>query len=339
MSPGAAKSLTRSGVPAKQWRTLAGWPAFLEQLRLHGYAEGKNLQIEFRSAEGNWGRLPELAAELASLKFDVLSGIPNPSLLALQRATRTTPIVIMSHAAVEVGLVASLARPGGNITGIDTLAPELDEKRLQLLREAIPKASRIAALFSPARDRAMRIHMTQTEHAASALGYSVRPIEAERVEDFEGIFAALKSDRPDALIAFTDSVIFLHRQRIVDFARDQRLATVFEFREFTVSGGLMSYGNNLVDIYRRAADYVHRILEGAKPADLPVERPNRYELVLNLNAATALGLSIPRSLLLKADEVIQQRFVAFFVQAGSGLLGKQSEPHPGSLGTWEAGSN
>jgi putative ABC transport system substrate-binding protein len=151
----------------------------------------------------------------------------------------------------------------------------------------------------------MRIHMTQTEHAASTLGFSVRPIKLERVEDLDGIFAALKSDRPDALIAFTDTVTITHRQRIVDFAREQRVATMFEFREFVVAGGLMAYGNNLNDIFRRAANYIHRILEGAKPADLPVERPDRYELVINSTVATALGLALPRSLLLRADELIQ----------------------------------
>jgi putative tryptophan/tyrosine transport system substrate-binding protein len=311
--PGAAQQPGRAyrigilslAVPAASMRSVGGWPAFFERLRAQGYVEGQNLTIDLRSAEGRIERLPELAAELERLKPDVLTAISNPPLLALHRATRTTPIVIMSHAAVAVGLVDSLARPGGNVTGIDNLAPELDGKRLQLLQEIAPQVKRIAALYNPADDPAMAIHFAQAEEAARTLGLSMRAVELRRVEDFDAAFAALARERPDALIAFTDNVTFVNRQRIVDFALEQRLPTVFEFNDFAVSGGLMSYGPTLSDICRRAADYVVRIFGGAKPTELPVERPTTFELALNLKTARMLGITVASSTRLRADRVIE----------------------------------
>lgn len=297
--------LTAAPSSAPQFRSNAGWAAFLERLASHGYVEGQNLQIELRSAEGKLERLPELAAELVVLKPDVLTAITNPPLLALQRATRAIPIVMMGHESVALGLVASLARPGGNITGIDGIGPELDPKRLQILCELAPRTARIAALYNPTQDPAMRLHFGKLESAARTLGVAVRAFEVRRTEDFDSAFAALLHERSDGLITFSDTLTVWNGRRIADFARESKLPSVFEFSLFADFGGLVSYGTDLLYFYRRAADFVHRILGGAKPADLPVEYPTTFEMVLNLRTAKSLGLMVPPSMQLRADRVIQ----------------------------------
>jgi putative ABC transport system substrate-binding protein len=297
--------LQASPSSASQFRSNGGWAAFIERLAIHGYIEGQNLQIEVRSTEGKMERLPELAAELVTLKPDVLTAITNPPVLALQRATNTIPIVMMGHESVALGLVASLARPGGNITGMDGVAPELEPKRLQILHELAPRTARIAALYNPTADPAMRLHFGQVEDAARKLGIEVRPFEVRRNEDFESVFAALVRERSDGLIAFTDSLVVVNGRRIADFARESKLPSIFEFSIFVDFGGLASYGTNLLYFYKRAADFVHRILGGAKPDNLPVEFPTTFEMVVNLKTARSLGLMVSPLMQLRADRLVQ----------------------------------
>ena len=297
--------LSASPSPASQFRSNVGWAAFLERLANHGYVDGQNLQIEVRSCEGKLERLPELAAELVMLRPDVLTAISNPPLLALQRATSTIPIVMMGHESVALGLVASLARPGGNITGMDGFAPELDPKRLQILHELAPRTARIAALYNPTGDPAMRLHFGQVVDAARKLGVEVRPFEVRQDEDFESAFAALVRERSDGLMTFSDGLTVLNGRRIADFARESKLPSIFEFSIFADFGGLASYGTNLLYFYKHAADFVHRILGGAKPEHLPVEFPTTFEMVVNLRTAKSLGLMVSPSMQLRADRLIQ----------------------------------
>jgi putative ABC transport system substrate-binding protein len=278
---------------------------FIQQLRQHGYVEGQNLVVEIRSAEGRPERLAALAAKLAHLGVDVIVAATNREILAAKQATSVIPIVMLgSHDAVGVGLVRSLARPGGNVTGMDTLAPDMGAKRLELLREILPKASRVAVLHNPG-DPAMRIQLKHTQDAAQMLGLAIRPAEVQRPEDFERVFAALLQERPDGLLLFTNAFMFAFRQRIVEFAVAHRVPAIYEFKEFAQLGGLVSYGASLRYLNVKAADFVARILRGARPAELPVEHPTEFELVINLKTAKALGLSIPESVRLRATGVIE----------------------------------
>ena len=287
------------GSAPSSWETF--WPA----LREVGYVEGQTIIIERRWSEGRGERFPALAAELVRLQVDLIVVGTNEPALAAKQATSTIPIVMAaSHDAVGVGLVQSLARPGGNVTGIDTMAPELGAKRLELLREVLPGASRVAVLYNPG-DPAMRLQLRQTEVAAQTFGVKIRPVLVRTPDDFDGVFASVARDRPDALIVFTEALTFVHRKRIVEFAAKQRLPAMYEFREFVELGGLIAYGPNLRDLDRRAAVYIDKILKGTRPADLPVEQPTRFELLLNLRTARALGLTIPQSVLLRADALIQ----------------------------------
>ncbi len=279
--------------------------AFRRGLRDLGYVEGQNVVIEFRSAEGRLERLPDLAAELVRLKVDLIVAMCGLCVHPAKQATETIPIVFPVHNdPVGAGLVASLAQPGGNITGLSTLGPELGGKQLQLLKEVVPRASRVAVIWNSATRYTLPI-VRETEDAARTLGVQLQSLEVRGANEFEGAFGAATKGRAGALIVVGDPLTVSQRKRLVDFAAKSRLPAMYGFREFVDAGGLMAYGVSLPDMYRRAATYVDKILKGAKPADLPVEQPTRFELVINMKTAKALGLTIPQSVLIRADHVIQ----------------------------------
>jgi putative tryptophan/tyrosine transport system substrate-binding protein len=279
--------------------------AFQQGLHELGYVEGQNLAIEFRYAEGSLDRLPALAAELVRLPVDVIvTGGENAARVA-QHATHTISIVIVAGVdPVRVGLVASLARPEGNITGLSSLGPELGGKRLELLQEALPTASRVAVLLNPANINAVH-EWREMEGAAQALGVQLHALAVRQADELESAFTTATSVGAVALIVFRDLFLETHRTRILHLAAQRRLPVMSVLRDFVDAGGLMSYGPSLPDLYRRAADYVHKLLTGATPADLPVEQPTKFKLVLNLRTAQALGVTFPPTLLFQADEVIR----------------------------------
>ena len=282
--------------------------AFRQGLRDLGYVEGRNVVIEYRSAEGKLERFPALAAELVALKVDVIVAPSTPAALAAKQATKTIPIVFTAVAdPVASGLVTSLARPGGNVTGLSLLTPELVGKRLELLKQAVPGVSRVAVLWHPGAlgERTEKDMLKATDVAAQALGVRPQFVEARGPEDFDRAFSEMTSARAGALTVLPSAMLFFERRRLVDLAAKSRLPTVFTWRESVDAGGLMAYGPNQADFNRRAATYVDKILKGAKPGDLPVEQPMKYELVINLKTAKALGLTIPQTLLQRADHVIQ----------------------------------
>jgi putative tryptophan/tyrosine transport system substrate-binding protein len=277
-------------------------------LRELGWVEGRNLSVERRWAAGREDQLPAMAADLVRLKMDVIVTLSTPAALAAKQATSEIPIVITFVAdPLGSGLVASLARPGGNVTGMTTIAPELVAKRLELLKQVAPKASRIAVLWEPAglTERTRQNMRQETEAAGRALGVNLQFFEVNGPEDFERAFAAMAEARAGALVVSPTPKLFEARNQIVAHAAKSRLPTVYAWRDAVEAGGLVSYATNFPEMYRRAAIYVDKILKGAKPADLPIEQPTRFELVINLKAAKALGLSIPESLLQRADEVIR----------------------------------
>jgi putative ABC transport system substrate-binding protein len=279
--------------------------AFRQGLRELGYVEGKNIAIEYRLAQGKLDRLFDLAAELVRLKVDVIVTPSTLDAVAAQRATRTIPIVMAASGdAVATGLVASLARPGGNVTGLTALARELSGKRLELLKEAVPGLSRVAVLWNAANpDKARDLEEIQV--ASRPLGLQLQSLEVRAPNDLESAFRAANSKRVGALFTLTDTLTITHQSRIVDLATKRGLPTLFQTRDFVDAGGLMSYGPNDADLYRRAATYADKILKGAKPGDLPIEQPMRFELVINLKPAKKIGLTIPPELLIRADKVIK----------------------------------
>jgi putative ABC transport system substrate-binding protein len=279
--------------------------AFLEGMRALGYVEGQNLVMEYRGAGGQYERLPDLAAELVRLKVDVLLVVITPAALAAKHATTTVPIVMAGVGdPVGSGLVASLAQPSGNVTGLAALSPELAGKQLEFLKDVLPTVSRVAVLWNPANP----VHALQVRAAdvvAQALGVQLHLLEARGPDTFDSAFAAMTSAHAGALLVLGDPVFAQHRSRLAELAAMSRLPAIYRIREHVEAGGLMSYGPSLPDTWRRAVTYVDKILKGAKPADLPVEQPTKFELVINLKIAKALGLTMPPSLLLLADEVIQ----------------------------------
>jgi ABC-type uncharacterized transport system substrate-binding protein len=288
--------------------TRATLDAFRQGLRERGYVEGQSLIIEYRSADGEYARLPRLADELIGLKLDLILAPNTPAARAVQHATTTIPIVVsVMGDPVEDGLVASLARPGGNITGLTFLGPELVTKRLGLLKQALPNASRIAALWHPGAfgERTTRDMLQATNAAARTLAVELQLLEVRGADEFDRAFSAMTRNRADALIVFPSSMLFFERKHIVDLATKQRLPSIFGAKEFAEIGGLMAYGASVADLLRRSATYVDKILKGAKPADLPVEQPTKFEFVINLKTAKALGLTISESFQLLADEVIE----------------------------------
>jgi len=287
--------------------TASAWgpwtAAFVQRLRELGWIEGRNLAIEYRWADGRTGRFTEIAAEFVRLKVDVIvtGGL---SAVAVKQATSVIPIVFAVAAdPVGTGLVASLVRPGGNVTGLSTQAPDLVGKRLELLREAVPELRRLAILANIGYPASV-IEMSEVQSAAPTLGLEVVALEIQRAEDIAPAFEALK-DRADALYVITDALVSTNRIRINTFALAARLPTMHGVREYVEAGGLMSYGPNYPDLFRRAGDFVHKILHGAKPGDIPVEQPTKFDLVINVATAKALGLTVSPMLLARADEVIE----------------------------------
>ena len=279
--------------------------AFRQGLRELGYIEGQNITIEYRFAGGRLGQLPELAAELVRLKLDVIVTPGTPASVAAKQATSTIPIVFAGVAdAVGAGLVADFARPGGNITGLTSISAELGGKRLELLKAVAPKASRVAVLYNPA-DRSNVLVLKELQESAPALRLTLQPLGVRGPGEFEGAFVAMSRKRAHALFGAAGILTTEHRKAVVDLAAKSRIPAMWGERQFVEAGGLMSYAVNFYDQVRRAATHVDKILKGAKPGDLPVEQPTKFELVINLKTAKALGLTIPQSLLLRADEVIQ----------------------------------
>jgi len=286
--------------------------AFRQALRELGYVEEQNFVIEYRSADGRHERFLDLATELVQVKVDVIVTRGTPAALAAKQATGTIPIVMASSGdPVAEGIVASLARPGGNVTGLHIMAPpELGGKRLRLLKEAVPGASRVGILWH-SEDIQSPLIVRETERVARSMGVQLKSLEVQRLgmrstgEAFGQTFEAALLGQVDALIAVEDYLTFTDRTLIVDFAAMSRLPAIYGLREFVDAGGLMSYGTDRRDLFRRSATYIHKILKGARPADLPVEQPTKFELVINLKTAKALGLTIPQSLLQRADQVIE----------------------------------
>jgi ABC-type uncharacterized transport system substrate-binding protein len=279
--------------------------AFRQGLRDLGYVEGKNITVEYRFAEGKLERLPELAAELVRLNVELIVTWGTPQLLAAKHATSTIPIVAGGAGdLVGAGLVASLARPGGNITGLTSISADLVGKQLELLKEAVPKLTRVGVLWDAADPGGTR-NFKLTEVTAQALGVQVQPLEVRSPEEFEGAFKAATGARAHAMMILQTNLTNTHLKRIVELAANSRLATMLGETGLMDSGGLMSYGPNYADMFRRAATYVDKILKGSKPADLPVEQPTKFEFVINLKTAKKIGLTIPPNVLARADKVIK----------------------------------
>jgi putative ABC transport system substrate-binding protein len=277
-------------------------------LRERGYIEGQNIAIEYRYAEGKPDRFPELAAELVLLKVDIIVVAGgNRVILAAMNATKTIPIVMTGVGIdpVEAGFVESLARPGGNVTGVTNLNTKLGGKWLELLKEAVPKLARVAVLYDPANPASVREVKEDLPVAARALKLTIQPWEVRATDDLEKVFAALNKQRPDGLQVLGSTLMGANQKRIVGFALKSRLPSMYFNREAVEAGGLMYYGADLADSYRRVATYVDKILKGAKPADLPVEQPTKFELVINLKTAKQIGLTIPQKVLARADKVIK----------------------------------
>ncbi len=295
--------LSASSSPSSNPRS---YEAFRQGLRELGSVEGQNIVIDYRFAEGRFVRLPDLAAELVRLKVDIIVAVPTPAAAAAKNATETIPIVMISVGdPVGLGLIASLARPGGNVTGLTYSAGmEIFGKGLELLKETVPKVRRVAILSNPG-NPAQPLMIREVNVAARSLGVQLQLLEARGPNEFDGAFAAMAKERVGALLVVADSMFIAHRTRLADLAARSRLPAAYGFRESVEAGGLMSYGPSVPDLFRRAATFVDKILKGAKPADLPVEQPTKFELVVNLKTARALGLTIPQSVLIRADEVIR----------------------------------
>ncbi|MEX0805868.1 MAG: ABC transporter substrate-binding protein [Candidatus Binatia bacterium] len=278
--------------------------SFQRGLRNLGYVEGKNIHIEYRYAEGKQNRLAQLAADLVRLKVDVIVTTSNQGGLATRQASKTTPIVLTTGDPVGVGLAASLAKPGGNVTGLSVLLPELSGKRLELLKETFPKIMRIGMLWNPLQPTAINaIHETQA--AAQAHALQLHSLEVRAREEIESAVAQMSKIRPSALLVILDPLTTRNSKRIVELAAKYRVPGMYPTEQFAEEGGLMSYGPSIEDLYYRAATYVDKILKGANPADLPVEQPTKFELIINLKAAKQIGLTIPPNVLARADRVIK----------------------------------
>jgi putative ABC transport system substrate-binding protein len=276
--------------------------AFRQGLRERGYIEGETIAVEYRWAEGRHDRLPDLVAELVQLKVDVLVPVGTQPSRAAKQATSTIPIVMAQVGdPVGSGLVANLARPGGNVTGVSVIGREILAKQLELLKQAVPLASQVAVLWNPTNFLIWR----ELQVAAQGLGVTLHSVAVQQPEEFESAFAAIGAVQVDALHVIQDHLLFSHRARIVDFAAQTRLPAIYMYREWADAGGLIAYGASLREVHRRVAELVDKILKGAKPADLPVEQVMRLNLVINLKTATALGLTLPPSILILVDEVIR----------------------------------
>ena len=277
---------------------------FRQRLRELGYIEGKNIVIEYRYAEGKVEGLPQLAADLVNLKVDIIV-TAGPATLAAKKATSTIPIVFTAaNDPLGTGVVFSLARPGGNITGLSVMAPDLDGKRLELLKEAFPRISRVAFLWQPTGSRG-KLALSEMEAPAKALGVKLQALEVRGIDDFDRAFTRAKRDGVQALITAQNPLITAHQRLVLDFAVKNRLPAMYPASEFVESGGLMSYAPNYSDLYRRAADFVDKILKGTKPGDIPIEQPTKFEFVVNLKAALQIGVTVSSNVLARADKVIK----------------------------------
>ena len=281
------------------------YDSLFEGLREYGYEEGRNLIVERRYARGQAERFKEFAAEMVRLNVDIIIVVTTPAALAVMSATKTIPIVHPNAIdPLNTGLVTSLAHPGGNLTGGAQLTAEVSAKRLEILRRVVPGLSRVATLWNPA-NPALAFSWKQTQGAARVLGVTLQSHEVQGTTDFAAAFAMIAEERPDALLVLQDAVTMQLRNDITEFAIQKRLPSMFQEKGWAVAGGLMSYGENLSSMYRRAAYFVDKIFKGAKPADLPVEQATKFDMVLNLRTAKAIGLTIPDSILVLADEVIE----------------------------------
>jgi putative ABC transport system substrate-binding protein len=302
----------RAQEAGKIWRMgfiAHGYETFYAQLftglRQLGYEEGRNLVVERRYAEGHAERFPDFAAEMVRLNVDVVIVVTTPAALAVKKATTTIPVVFPNAInPVETGVVASLAHPRDNVTGGAIPTAELSAKRLELLKEVMPALSQAAVLWNSG-NPSVSLGLRDTRIAAEKLGIKLKPMELREPEDFATAFAKLIQDRPDVLIVFQDAITLQHRKQIIDFNAQQRLPAMYTAREWALEGGLMSYGENLAAMFYRAAYFVDRIFKGAKPADLPVEQPTKFDLVLNLKTANTMGLTFPTLMLARADEMIE----------------------------------
>ena len=274
-------------------------------LRELGYEEGRNVIIEFRWADGKYDQFPALVAELLAAKVDVIITAGTPATLAIKKATSTVPLVFIAVGdPVGTGVVPNLGRPGGNITGLSSIAPDLEGKRLELLREVVPKLSHVAFFLNPA-NAFHTASMRQARVAAQSLGIKLQPMEVNKSEQLDGAFASIVKEKPDALLILADRIFLHNRKRMMEFAIQQRLPSVNAYRELVEAGGLISYGPSYEDMHRRAAVYVDKILKGTKPADLPIEQPTKFTLLINLKTAKTLGLTVPPTLVARADELIE----------------------------------
>jgi putative tryptophan/tyrosine transport system substrate-binding protein len=299
------KKVARVGLLAGGRGFGSGGDAFRHSLRQLGWVEGQNMAIESRLAEVSSDRLTQLAAELTQLKVAAIVADGDPAIRAAKQTTRTIPIVFIAIGdPVREGFVASLARPGGNITGLTSISEELSGKRLELLKEAFPKVSRVAVIWNPA-NASNLLEFREMEVAARTLGLKLQSLEVRGLDDFQAAFARAAKDRASALILVRDPLIDSEHFRILDFAVDKRVPSMHGEEQFVEAGGLMSYGPSRVDLFRRAATYIDKILKGAKPADLPVEQPTKFELVINLKTAKQIGLTIQPNVLARADKVIK----------------------------------
>jgi ABC-type uncharacterized transport system substrate-binding protein len=302
--PGAqqAKKIHRIGYLSLGLGIQPGEEAFQQGLRELGYVDGQNIVIEWRFAKGKADLLPELAAELVRLKVDVIIASATLAIQAAKQATKTIPIVFpRAGDPVAYGLVDSLARPGGNVTGMSNLSLDLSGKRLELLKEALPRISRVAVLYDPQ----LRQSLKETQTAAQFLGVKVQALEVRAAADIESAFSAMREERADSLITMPPPSISVHQKRILELSEKNRLPAIHSSKGWVEAGGLMSYGPDTFDNDRRAAILVDKILKGAKPADLPVEQPTKFELVINLKTAKQIGLTIPPNVLARADRVIK----------------------------------
>jgi putative ABC transport system substrate-binding protein len=273
----------------------------------HGYEDGRDYVFEYRATLGNPERFADLSAELARLPVDVLLvAVCGAPLDTARQASQTIPIVVATcnDDLVETGVIKSMAHPGGNVTGLSKLTPELAPKRLSLLKQTLPSITRVGVLWNPGYS-AFTSDWRELREAAKRMGVTLVPFEFRRADELEAALAAIRRERPDALITFSDSLVYLYAERVAKVTAEAQIPAMFAFREVPDAGGLMSYGPNIVDMWRRSADYVVKILNGAKPADMPIEQPSRLELVINLKQAKALGITVPPGVLLQADEVIQ----------------------------------
>jgi len=297
--------ILRPGAPVPEGSHDPFLDVFFQELRRLGYVEGKNITYEIRYAEGSRERLRELAIELVQLKVDAIFTVSNPAIFALKQATKTIPIVIVSSTdPVRSGIVASLAHPGGNLTGMSLISADLWPKRLELIKEIFPKVSRVAMFWNKSRT-GMAVEAKATQEAAGPIGVTLQDRGVKDASEMEVVFEAMSKERPDAFLALMDISLLAHRKRILDFLAKNRVPAIFESKDWVEAGGLISYGADTADVTRRAAAQMDKILKGAKPADIPVEQPTKFEMVVNLRTAQQIGLTIPPNVLARADRVIR----------------------------------